>query len=115
MADEDAAHHQTEVKTEDIQNFDDSDVSARMEKYSKYKAEYARRIKAKYFSKKSPNGVNVFEKETSIDDELIKSSRWPCTKYFIECINNVEDISKLSGVVADAAASTPPRKASSKK
>lgn len=34
----------------------DGDVSARMEKYSRYKAEYARRIKAKYFSKKSPHG-----------------------------------------------------------
>ncbi|CAN6453229.1 unnamed protein product [Victoria cruziana] len=86
-----------------------------MEKYSRYKAEYARRIKAKYFSKKSPHGVSVFEKETPVDDELIKSSRWPCTKHFIECINNVEDSNKLSGAVVDAAASTPPRKASSKK
>ncbi|KAG7023270.1 hypothetical protein SDJN02_14295 [Cucurbita argyrosperma subsp. argyrosperma] len=62
-----------------------------IEKYKKYEADYAQRLMAKYFSKKNLYGGNIYEENTTIDDEIIKSSRWPCTRSFADPLQGFED------------------------
>ncbi|OVA10270.1 hypothetical protein BVC80_1245g18 [Macleaya cordata] len=71
------------------------------EKYKKYEADYVRRIKAKYFSKKNLYGGNIFENETVIENDVIKSSRWPCTRSFTDPVQSFEDHSRSSAFVAE--------------
>ncbi|WOL12114.1 hypothetical protein Cni_G20879 [Canna indica] len=73
--------------------FDDAEYE---EKHRKYEALYARRLRAKYFSKKALDGGNLYEQETIIDNEVIKSSRWPCTRSFADPIKYMEDQSQSS-------------------
>lgn len=70
---------------EDFDNFNSS------EKYKKYESDYAQRLMAKYFSKKNLYGGNIFEENTTIDDEIIKSSKWPCTRSFADPLQGFED------------------------
>ncbi|XP_077236642.1 uncharacterized protein LOC143878224 [Tasmannia lanceolata] len=93
----------------------DSDAEYYKEKYKRYEAEYVHRIKAKYFSKKAFNGGNIFDKETTIEDEVIKSSRWPCTKSFTDPVQYLEDQSRTSAPTAETSSNTPNKKNQSKK
>ncbi|KAE8699930.1 putative GTPase IMAP family member 1 [Hibiscus syriacus] len=61
------------------------------EKYQKYEADYTRRLLAKYFSKKNFYGGNIFDDKTTIDNETILSSRWPCTRSFADPVHASED------------------------
>ncbi|GMN61690.1 hypothetical protein TIFTF001_030780 [Ficus carica] len=72
---------------------DSSDIflANQIEKFKKYEADYTRRLMAKYFSKKNLYGGNVFDENTTIDDELIKSSRWPCTRSYADPVQAFED------------------------
>uniref|UniRef100_A0A9I9DE16 Uncharacterized protein n=1 Tax=Cucumis melo TaxID=3656 RepID=A0A9I9DE16_CUCME len=62
-----------------------------IEKYQKYEADYAQRLMAKYFSKKNLYGGNIFEENTTVDNEIIKSSKWPCTRSFADPLQGFED------------------------
>ncbi|CAJ2641999.1 unnamed protein product [Trifolium pratense] len=46
-----------------------------IERFTKYENEYTHRLLAKYFSGKSLNGGTSFYEETTIDGEIVKSSR----------------------------------------
>ncbi|KAA0058023.1 uncharacterized protein E5676_scaffold346G00180 [Cucumis melo var. makuwa] len=70
---------------EDFYNFNS------IEKYQKYEADYAQRLMAKYFSKKNLYGGNIFEENTTVDNEIIKSSKWPCTRSFADPLQGFED------------------------
>ncbi|XP_052293688.1 uncharacterized protein LOC102607376 isoform X2 [Citrus sinensis] len=62
-----------------------------MEKFQKYEADYTHRLMAKYFSKNNIYGGNVFDDKTTIDDETIMSSRWPCIQTFADPMQGYED------------------------
>ncbi|CAJ2641998.1 unnamed protein product [Trifolium pratense] len=47
-----------------------------IERFTKYENEYTHRLLAKYFSGKSLNGGTSFYEETTIDGEIVKSSRY---------------------------------------
>ncbi|XP_078438906.1 uncharacterized protein LOC144709283 [Wolffia australiana] len=64
--------------------WDSASAAEHREKYSRYQTAYARRLKAKYFSRKDLDGGDVFDQEMNIDGETIKAGRWPCTRSFIE-------------------------------
>ncbi|KAJ0986771.1 hypothetical protein J5N97_005127 [Dioscorea zingiberensis] len=80
----------------------DAGATEQIEKHNKYMAFYSRRLKGKYFSKKVFNGANIFEHETIIDDETIKSSRWPCTRLFADPILKPEDKNRSSSAEISA-------------
>ncbi|KAG9448643.1 hypothetical protein H6P81_008608 [Aristolochia fimbriata] len=93
----------------------DSDAGDLVSKYNKYHADYVRRIEAKYFSRKALNGGSIFDEETKIENEVIKSSRWHCTKSFIDPVQGCEDQGGSSPSVAETSSNTPNRKILSKK
>nr|CAD1824859.1 unnamed protein product [Ananas comosus var. bracteatus] len=62
----------------------EADIMEHEEKVNNYEAMYAGRLKAKYFSKKTFNGEDVFDTEVLIENETIKSSRWPCMRSFAD-------------------------------
>ncbi|XP_042476469.1 uncharacterized protein LOC122058080 isoform X3 [Macadamia integrifolia] len=93
----------------------DSDTPDYTEKYNKYEADYVRRLKAKYFSKKDLYGGIIFDKEDAIDDEIIKSSRFPSTRSFTDPVNSFEDQSRFSASAAESSANHPNRKPQCKK
>ncbi|XP_030472873.2 uncharacterized protein LOC115690602 [Syzygium oleosum] len=69
----------------------DSNDAGDIEKYRKYEADYTRRLMAKYFSKKTIYGGDIFDEELTIDGEVIKSSRWPYTRSYADTVNSFED------------------------
>ncbi|KAK1307440.1 hypothetical protein QJS10_CPA10g01715 [Acorus calamus] len=89
---------------------EDPDFAERMEKYNKYQHDYVRWLKAKYFSKKAWNGASIFDEETQIENEIIRSSRWPCTKSFIDPQLYFEDQNRLAGSTTGGPSSTPEKK-----
>ncbi|XP_020695921.2 uncharacterized protein LOC110109279 [Dendrobium catenatum] len=80
-----------ELKPELADGFLDEWNAENVEKLKKYEAAYSRRLKAKYFSMKTLNGEDIFDHETIVDNVIIKSSRWPCTRSFADPIQNMED------------------------
>ncbi|VAI18605.1 unnamed protein product [Triticum turgidum subsp. durum] len=78
-----------------------SKIEEHEQKVNRYQAELAARIKAKYFSNKAFDGdhVNVqfltlvvligkiFEEETIVEGETIRSSRWSCTSSYANPVN----------------------------
>ncbi|XP_078163186.1 uncharacterized protein LOC144558254 [Carex rostrata] len=88
---------------------EDEDKKERQEKFKRHEAEYVQHLKAKYFSNKTFTGDHVFEEETKIEDETIRSSRWPCTSAFANPAKYVEEKKKLeesSTVPASSGAET---------
>ncbi|KAL3716635.1 hypothetical protein ACJRO7_008248 [Eucalyptus globulus] len=69
----------------------DSNDARDIEKYRKYEADYTQRLMAKYFSKKTLYGGDIYDEEFTIDGEVIKSSRWPCTRSYADTVNSFED------------------------
>ncbi|KAF4346841.1 hypothetical protein CsatB_014571 [Cannabis sativa] len=61
------------------------------EKFKQYEADYTRRLMAKYFTKKDLYGGNIFDENITIDDELIKSSRGPCTRSYADPVKAFEE------------------------
>ncbi|XP_042476468.1 uncharacterized protein LOC122058080 isoform X2 [Macadamia integrifolia] len=109
------AHNVLERKPDLVERFLDSDTPDYTEKYNKYEADYVRRLKAKYFSKKDLYGGIIFDKEDAIDDEIIKSSRFPSTRSFTDPVNSFEDQSRFSASAAESSANHPNRKPQCKK
>ncbi|CAA7023487.1 unnamed protein product [Microthlaspi erraticum] len=64
------------------------------DKYKRYLSEFKQYLMAKYFSGRDPNGVNLFQETTTIDGETIKSSKWPCTRWYagedVSCVDPVQ-------------------------
>ncbi|KAF6166510.1 hypothetical protein GIB67_005372 [Kingdonia uniflora] len=52
-------------------------------------------------------GSNIFDKETVIENEVIKSSRWPCTRSFTNPVESFEDRSRSSSSVAENSMNLP--------
>ncbi|KAH7688897.1 hypothetical protein IHE45_03G060100 [Dioscorea alata] len=81
-----------EASPDPLSILEDTGAAEQIEKHNKYMTLYSRRLKGKYFSKKVFNGAaNIFDHETTIDDETIKSSRWPCTRLFADPIPKLEN------------------------
>ncbi|KAJ7978795.1 tRNA(Ile2) 2-agmatinylcytidine synthetase TiaS (tRNA(Ile2)-agm2C synthetase) like [Quillaja saponaria] len=70
---------------------DDLDSTDYIERFKKYEADYTHRLMAKYFSKKTLYGGNIFDENMTIEDEIIKSSRWPCTWSYADPVQAFED------------------------
>ncbi|XP_020191883.1 uncharacterized protein [Aegilops tauschii subsp. strangulata] len=64
-----------------------SKIEEHEQKVNRYQAELAARIKAKYFSNKAFDGGKIFEEETIVEGETIRSSRWPCTSSYANPVN----------------------------
>lgn len=45
---------------------------------------------AKYYSKKNIYGGDIYNEKTAIDNEIILSSRWPCTRSFADPMHAFE-------------------------
>lgn len=84
----------------------DADAVECIEKLKKYETAYACRLKAKYFSKKALNGGDIFEHEATIENAVIKSSRWPCTRSFADPIQMAEDPSRSPSSVAETSSAS---------
>ncbi|KAJ4972856.1 hypothetical protein NE237_006030 [Protea cynaroides] len=80
-----------EKKPDSSETFLASDTPNYTEKYKKYEADYVRWLKAKYFSRKNLYGGIIFDNEVAIENETIKSSRWPCTRSFTDPVQSFED------------------------
>ncbi|KAF6159449.1 hypothetical protein GIB67_032220, partial [Kingdonia uniflora] len=52
---------------------------------------------------------NIFNKETVIENEVIKSSRWPCRRSFTNPVESFEDRSRSSSSVAENSMNLPNR------
>ncbi|KAJ4959982.1 hypothetical protein NE237_019892 [Protea cynaroides] len=96
-----------ERKPDLVESFLDSDIPDYREKYKKYEADYVRHLKAKYFSKNNLYGGAIFIEEVTIDDEIIKSSRWPCTWSSTDSVQNFEDQSRFSASAAETSTNHP--------
>ncbi|KAG0464719.1 hypothetical protein HPP92_018883 [Vanilla planifolia] len=90
-----------------MQRMSDAWITENAEKLKNYEAVYARRLKAKYFSKKTLNGVDIFDRETRVDNVMIKSSRWPCTRSFAYPIHNIVHIGQMQSSTEEEAPSAP--------
>ncbi|MCL7034834.1 hypothetical protein MKW94_027367 [Papaver nudicaule] len=91
----------SDSKPETMENSEYFDSAEYSEKYKKYESDYVRRLRSKYFSKKNLYGGNIFESETAIENDVIKSSRWPCTRTFTDGVQSFEDNGKSSASVAE--------------
>ncbi|GMI67364.1 hypothetical protein like AT5G60840 [Hibiscus trionum] len=80
-----------EQKPQIADHFAILDDPEHIEKYKKYEADYTLRLLAKYFSNKNFYGGNIFDEKTTIDNETILSSRWPCTRSFADPLRAFED------------------------
>ncbi|CAA6661501.1 unnamed protein product [Spirodela intermedia] len=102
------ADESPESKPEILQlsSWDAAGTTEYKDKYSRYQAAYVRRLKAKYFSKKAFDGGNIFDQETNIDGEIIKSGRWPCTRSFAEPARCLQDAGALPPASASETSST---------
>ncbi|EEF47695.1 inactive protein tyrosine kinase pTKL isoform X1 [Ricinus communis] len=78
-----------------LTHFQILDSEENMDKYKKYEADYTRRLMAKYFSKQNLYGGNIFDEKMTIDDEIILSSKWPCTRSFADPMNGFEEQSNV--------------------
>ncbi|XP_004299268.1 PREDICTED: uncharacterized protein LOC101302358 [Fragaria vesca subsp. vesca] len=72
-------------------SFDDLHTADHIKKFKKYEADYTRWLTAKYFSNKTLYGGNIFDGNMTIQDEVIKSSRWPCTRSYADPVQGFED------------------------
>ncbi|KAG1327484.1 hypothetical protein COCNU_01G014180 [Cocos nucifera] len=93
---------------------DEDYLKALEEKHIRYDAEYSRRLMAKYFSGKAFNGGNVYDQETIIENETIKSSRYPFTSPFADPVRYHEEHSQ-SASPGEETLSTSGKKHPSKK
>ncbi|KAI3884422.1 hypothetical protein MKX03_034762 [Papaver bracteatum] len=105
----------SESKPDSVENSEYFDSAEYNEKYKKYESDYVRRIKSKYFSKKNFYGGNIFENETAIENDIIKSSRWPCTRSFTDAVQSFEDHGRSSTSVAEPSNYSSSKKYQSKK
>ncbi|XP_074278046.1 uncharacterized protein LOC141601647 [Silene latifolia] len=73
-------------------------------KYQKYEADYACRLRAKYFSNKDFYGADVFDLKVDMGSETIKAGRWSPTRSFADPAQGFED----TGRVMASGSETPP-------
>ncbi|EXB53965.1 hypothetical protein L484_022933 [Morus notabilis] len=98
----DAGENNFDEKTPEVAtNFQYLYLANHIEKFKIYEADYARRLMAKYFSKKNLYGGNVFDENVTIDNELIKSSRWPCTRSYADSVKAFEDQNSSESVTVN--------------
>ncbi|XAR51255.1 hypothetical protein NMG60_11005826 [Bertholletia excelsa] len=60
-------------------------------KFSKYEADYTRRLMAKYFSDKDIYGGDIFDESIMLDGDTIKASRWHCAQSFADPVQFLKD------------------------
>ncbi|KAI4335857.1 hypothetical protein L6164_014462 [Bauhinia variegata] len=83
--------HGDEKKPQSANGLDYLDSRECIERFKKHDADYTRRLLAKYFSGKTIYGGNLFDENITIDDEIIKSSRWPCFRSYADPVVGFED------------------------
>ncbi|KAK9926188.1 hypothetical protein M0R45_023430 [Rubus argutus] len=88
-------------------SFDELHSMEHIEKFKKYEADYTRWLTAKYFSKKTLYGGNIFDENMTIQDEVIKSSRWPCTRSYADPVQGFEDQSSSCSTSTTTAETSP--------
>ncbi|KAM2076507.1 hypothetical protein COP2_040417 [Malus domestica] len=76
--------------------FDDLHSASHREKFKKYDADYSRWLTAKYFSKTNLYGGDIFDESVTIHDQVIKSSRWPCTLSYADPVQFLEEQNSFS-------------------
>ncbi|KAF3437985.1 hypothetical protein FNV43_RR20741 [Rhamnella rubrinervis] len=83
--------------------FNDLYEASYKEKFKKYETDFVRLLMSKYFSKKNVCRENIFDESIAIDGEIIKSSRWPCTRSNSDPAQGFEDqsIDSLTATTAD--------------
>ncbi|KAL6656182.1 hypothetical protein ACP70R_007008 [Stipagrostis hirtigluma subsp. patula] len=94
----------------------ESEIQEHEQKINRYQAILAARLNLKYFTKKAfDGGWNIFEAETIVEGETIRSSRWPCTRSFANPVifsqeKNSHDTSNSPSSAADSSVknSSPP-------
>ncbi|KAF7072973.1 hypothetical protein CFC21_078034 [Triticum aestivum] len=74
-----------------IPSLSKSEIEEHEQKVNRYQAELAARIKSKYFSNKAFDGGKIFEEETIVEGETIRSSRWPCTSSYANPVNFLQE------------------------
>ncbi|XP_038988006.1 uncharacterized protein LOC103717706 isoform X1 [Phoenix dactylifera] len=74
-----------------IKHLDEDYFKALDEKHIRYDAEFSRHLMAKYFSGKAFDGGKVYDQETIIENETIKSSRYPFTSSFADPVRHYEE------------------------
>ncbi|KAG6627282.1 uncharacterized protein LOC122296330 [Carya illinoinensis] len=88
------------------ENFEYLDSTEYIERFKKYEADYTCRLMAKYFSKKNLYGGNIYDGDITIDDEVIKSSRWPCTRSYADPVQGFEDQRSRGSAYSDESPTT---------
>ncbi|XP_062199504.1 uncharacterized protein LOC133901962 [Phragmites australis] len=109
-----AVPQQEEEAKPQLPRDDDSEskIQEHEQKINKYQAILAACMKVKYFSKKAFDGGNIFEAETVVEGETIRSSRWPCTRSFANPIifsgdKNSHEKSNSPSSATDSSAKNP--------
>ncbi|XP_073013152.1 uncharacterized protein [Typha latifolia] len=103
-----------EIKPGSVDDFSETDIIEHEEKLNMYEAMYARRLKAKYFSNKTFTGGDIFEQKVHVQDQTIKSSRWPCTRSFADPAKYLQEQNQSPSLAAETSV-TPTKKQASKK
>ncbi|KAM7267211.1 hypothetical protein ACFE04_009377 [Oxalis oulophora] len=86
------ALHSKEEEGSNLDHFEFLKSMDYIEKYKKYEADFTRRMMARYFTKKTIYGRNIFEVKTTVDDQVIMSSRWPGTRSYADPAVAFEDL-----------------------
>lgn len=76
-------------------------------KYQRYEADYACRLKAKYFSNKDIYGGEIFDFTVNVGDETIKASRWSPTRSYADPKQSFIEQGNVLGSGAEACPSVP--------
>ncbi|KAH7859034.1 hypothetical protein Vadar_030692 [Vaccinium darrowii] len=78
-------------KTPSVDPFEDMNSEEYTKRFSKYEADYTRRLMAKYFSDKDIYGDNIFDESKTIDGETIKTSRWHCAQSYADPVQFLKE------------------------
>ncbi|XP_009337789.2 uncharacterized protein LOC103930222 [Pyrus x bretschneideri] len=87
--------------------YDDLHSANHIEKFKKYEVDYSRWLTAKYFSKTNLYGGNIFDESVTIHDQVIKSSRWPCTLSYADPVQGFEEQSNIFSTFTATAETSP--------
>ena len=90
-----------EVKPKLQESSRDIDNPETINKFKKYEADYIRLLMGKYFSKKDPYGANIYSQKLMVEDETIRSSRFPATRSYADPVQGFEDQSGNASPAAE--------------
>ncbi|KAL9243331.1 hypothetical protein vseg_017231 [Gypsophila vaccaria] len=89
--DSDDLHKNSHIASLGFQDFTDEEIL----KYQKYEADYASRLRAKYFSNKDIYGADIFDLTVVMGEETIKAGRWSPTRSYADPAQKFEDAIKV--------------------